>query len=288
MNIKKVSAIVLSFVFIFSLTSCKGNDGNLPSQTDGTTENAGVLITENISATESTFAVSSVTSAPDIKEEETEPGSTSENISDNPAEWSTEQIIEAYKNAAKKSAATAKSEQFITLRSISVNNGEHQGLFEFITPIMSKLLSNNSKESDGITGGYNNLTASDAHSARAYKSGNNIAVEMVMKNQTSGACDDPQGGSVGHAINAVGDLSVVTKQLKDLGLPLDIPQESTKIYYTDATVRVLINSNGEIVNGTWKYTVDINLNDYKAFGKAVDTTSVIMDNTITVNGGFSK
>ena len=153
---------------------------------------------------------------------------------------------------------------------------------------MSKLLANNSTEKDGITGGYKNLSVSDVASAKAYKVGNNIAIEMVMKDQISGAQEDALSGSVGHAITAVGDISVVTQQLTDLGLPLEISEKDTKIYYTKPVVKVLIDKNGEIINGTWSYTVEISLNNYKAFGKTVNTTSVIMDNTITVNGGFKK
>ena len=54
------------------------------------------------------------------------------------------------------------------------------------------------------------------------------------------------------------------------------------------TVKVVVDSDGKIINGTWKYTVEIRMDNYKAFGTAVATTSVIMDNVITVNDGFKK
>lgn len=151
---------------------------------------------------------------------------------------------------------------------------------------MSKLLANNSKETAGVTGGYNNLKASDIATAKAYKVGGNTAIEMVMHEQVTGPSDDALSGSVGHAITAVGDIGAVVKQLKDLGIPLELSEKDTKIYYTKPVVKVLINSDDEIIKGTWKYTVEIRMDNYKAFGKDVETTSVIMDNTITVNGGF--
>ena len=153
---------------------------------------------------------------------------------------------------------------------------------------MAKLLANNSEDKDGITGGHQNLTADDVASAKAYKSGNNVVIELTMKKQVSGAKEDALSGSVGHAITAVGDISEVTKQMEELGLPLEIGEKNTEIVYTNPTVKVVINDKGMIVNGTWKYTVSINLNNYKAFGKKVDTTSVVMDNILTVNGGFKK
>lgn len=291
MNIKKYLVIILSFLVAFSLTSCR-DDNEVNTPQESTSNNIVDEVSDVVSDTLPTITESSVVDSETSVSTESEKSSDSPDITintfDNPADWSIERIVDVYKNAAKKSNATAKSQQSIELKSISVNNGEYEGLFDFIMPIMSKLLANNSTEKDGITGGFNNLTASDVASAKAYKSGNNIAVEMVMKEQTSGARDDALSGSVGHAITAVGDINVVTKQLKDLGLPLEFSEKDTKIYYTNPVVKVLINGNGEIVNGTWSYTVDINLNNYKAFGKTVDTTSVVMDNIITVNGGFKK
>ena len=111
---------------------------------------------------------------------------------------------------------------------------------------------------------------------------------MTMKNQISGPKEDALSGSVGHAITAVGDIGSVTNQLKDLGLPLEISDDETKIIFTNPTVKVKIDSNGIIVNGTWQYTVEIRLDNYKVFGKDVETTSIVMLNTLTLNGGFKK
>lgn len=284
MKFKRAFSFVISFIMIISLAACKENDNQDVSSND---------LEQNISenyvsdiAVETTADISSVdiSDKSDLTEAEETIGS--ENEIENPSEWTKEQIIQVYKSAAKKSNSSVKSAQTINLKNISVNNGQYEGLFEFITPIMSKLLANNSTDKDGITGGYVNLNLDDIAQVKAYKIGNNIAIEMVMREQTSGANDDALSGSVGHAITAVGDIGEVVKQLTDLGLPLEISEKDTKIYYTNPVVKVLINSNGEIVSGTWRYTVEISLNNYKAFGKLVETTSVIMDNNITVNGGF--
>ncbi len=284
MNIKRFSAILLTLIIAFSFASCR--DGSNEAQTS--TAVAAKETTSEVSTTASESATSDEDLKASFWPEESEISSEAEStqISDDPAVWSVAQAVEAYKSAAEKSNAKAISNHSINLKSISVNNGQYEGLFEFITPIMSKLISNNSSDKNGITGGYKNLSEADVASAKAYKVGNNIAIEMVMKEQVSGARDDALSGSVGHAITAVGDISEVTKQLTDLGLPLELSDKDTKIYYTDPVVKVLINSNGEIVKGTWRYTVEIRLNNYKAFGKRVDTTSVIMDNTLSVNGGF--
>ena len=281
MNIKIITAVLSAFLIIFSLTACTDKAFDIDNQ-----EQTIDISTTEIRDLTSENTVSDTTESSGVSAEAAE--SETSLLDDDPENWSVEKIVDVYKSAAKKSDKSVKSQNNIELKSISVNNGEYEGLFEFITPIMSKLIKNNSELKDGITGGYNNLVASDVASAKAYKIENNTVIEMVMKKQISGASDDALSGSVGHAITAVGDISEVTNQLKDLGLPLELSEKDTKIYYTKPVVRVLINSNGEIIKGTWSYTVEIKLNNYKAFGKAVNTTSVVMDNTITVNGGFSE
>ncbi len=205
--------------------------------------------------------------------------------SDNPADWSTPEIVDYYKMAAQKSHAGTKSQHKIKIEKIKVNGKEFDG----ITNLMDKLLANNSEDKDGITGGYESLMAEDVKSARAYKTGNNTVIEMDMKDQVSGPAESDKSGSVGHAITVVGDISAVTKQITDLGFPLDINEKETKIYYTNATVKVVINENGKIVNGTWEYTVEISLQNYTVLKNThVDSTSILMKNTLTVNNGFKK
>lgn len=285
--LKKIICILLCAVMIFSFAACKDNtDTDTPADENTTLSDVSDETVDNTSADTQTTTTASPS---DIDgSQTTSTSATDTSVSDSPAEWTKAMIIEVYKKAATKSNPTAKSEQVITLTKISVNNGEHQGVMDFITPIMSKLLSNNSKETDGITGGYANLVESDVASAKAYKNGSALVIEMQMHKQTSGPNEDAKSGSVGHAITAVGDISVVTKQLKDLGVPLELNDNQTRIHYTNPTLKVVIDPNGNIVNGTWQYTVEIRMDNYKAFGKQVDTTSVIMKNVITVNGGFKK
>ena len=291
---KKLLSILMCIVMVFSFVACQKDstpDNDIPTdenttladEANGTTASpVDVSQTTTTVPSDTDASETSVTSATSATAESDTTAATT------PAEWTKAQIVDAYKKAAAKSNATAKSDQVITLTKISVNNGEHQNVMDFITPIMSKLLSNNSKETDGITGGFNNLTEADIASAKAYKNGSALVIEMQMNKQTAGINEDAKSGSVGHAITAVGDISVVTKQLKDLGIPLELNEKQTKIHYTNPTVKVVIGPDGKIVNGTWQYTVEIRMDNYTAFGKAVDTTSVIMKNVITVNGGFKK
>ncbi len=281
---RKFAAVVLCAVTVMMFSSCK-NENTLIDIPETTAEDFSADFSEAV--TEEIFSVSDNGTQEEttaVAESETVPAETVTAI--NPSEWSTAEIIDAYKKAASKSHGSVKSEQAITMKHFSINNGQYENVIDFVMPIMSKILANNSSEKDGITGGYQKLSEADVSSAKAYASGSNTVIELVMKNQTDGPYADAMSGSVGHAITAVGDISVVTDQINDLGIAIEISDKDTKINYTDATVKVLIDKDGNIVKGTWKYTVDITLNNYKVGKSTVETTSVVMDNVITVNDGF--
>ncbi len=293
---KRLSALALALVLALSLNACNKKEKIDTPQENTTTQ---PINTTNVSeeptkdtsdkseeiTTFSELDTSDITSVTQADASTTVPVAATTSRSDNPEKWSTQQIINAYKKAANKTHSSVKSQHSIKIENIKVNGDD---LPAFVQSIMKTLLKNNSSDKDGITGGYNNLVVSDVASAEAYKNGSALIIEMTMNKQTAGPNEDANSGSVGHAITAVGDISVVTKQLADLKLPLDLNEKETKIYYTNPTVKVVIGPDGKIVNGTWQYTVDIRLNNYKAFGQPVDSTSVVMLNTLTVNGGFKK
>lgn len=300
MNFKKYITVTLALLMVISLSACKGNDDASVTQESTTVSNSvvyetvadSVANTEVIVSDNTEQATQSITQSAETTLAYTEPstdvpteaqtvtGTTEKN--DDPADWSTKRIVEEYKKAAQKSNSTAKSNQRITIEKISVNDGEYENVMSFIKTIISKFLESNSTEKDGITGGFENLVAADVSSAKAYKSGNDTVIEMTMVEQTSGPKEDANSGSVGHAITAVGDISIVVKDLSDRGLPLELSEDETYIYYTNPTVKVTVNENGEIISGTWQYTVEISMNNFKAFGQNVNKASIIMLNTITV------
>lgn len=291
MCFKKYIALILTVVTVFSLSAC-GKEKNSDNPQENTTDNTIDInheLTDDIADNTTTSAVdgtdTSVTepSSVDTSENLSVPANAPTKNNNDPSKWSTEQIVEAYKTAAKKTHSSVKSQHRIEMKEVLVNGKE----IGFVVPIMSAFLKSNETDKDGITGGYTNLTAADVASAKAYKNGSATVIEMTMKKQTSGASEDANSGSVGHAVTGVGDIGAVAKQLEDK-LPLEINYNETKIYYTNPTVKVLIVPNGKIVNGTWQYTVDIRLNNYKAFGQPVDSTSIVMVNTLTLNGGFKK
>ena len=290
---KRILAVILSVVAILSLTSCKGNNDISATQESTTFLNSDIneTVADSVLNTETTVLVetseyvsqeSSDTLPSESAEALTDSEVTTTQVFDDPADWSKKRIVEEYKKAARKSNSTAKSTQSIAIKEMSVNDGEYESAMSFIKTIISKFLESNSTEKEGITGGFENLVPQDVKSAKAYKNGNGTVIEMLMVEQISGAKEDALSGSVGHAITAVGDIDEVVKDLADRGLPLELSEEDTKIYYTNPIVKVTINDNGEIISGSWSYTVEIIMNNFKAFGQTVEKASIVMENTITV------
>ena len=212
-------------------------------------------------------------------------------LSDNPSEWTKAQIVDYYKKAAGKTHNSVTSYQKMTMRKDSLNApGINGTLLNFAESVMSTALSNNSMDIKGITGGHWNLKVSDIKTAKAYKSGNNIIIEMTMVEQVDKGDGKMYEGTVGHAISVVGDIDSVIGQFSGLGMDAKIADNDCTLHYKNPVLKVTINSNGIVVNGTWSYVVYITLNnlEIKAMGLTVPVkqATAIVDFVVTLNGGF--
>ncbi len=208
-----------------------------------------------------------------------------------PSTWNVAQIVETYRHAANRTHNSVTSYQDMKLRDGSLNApGINGTLLSFAEGVMAKALSNNSMNIKGITGGHQNLVASDVQSARAYKSGNNIVIEMIMKEQVDKGNGQMYSGTVGHAISVVGDIDSVIGQFSGLGMEAQIADQDCTLHYKNPRLKVTLDSNGKIINGTWSYYVNITLNNLtiKAMGMTVPVkqATAIVDFVVTLNGGF--
>jgi flagellar basal body-associated protein FliL len=208
-----------------------------------------------------------------------------------PTKWTIAQIVETYKHAAGRTHNNVTSQQVMSLRDGSLQApGVNSTLLSLTEGVMKTALSNNSGDIKGITGGHQNLVVSDVQSARAYKNGSNIVIEMKMKEQVDKGNGNMYSGSVGHAISVVGDIDSVIGQFSSLGVETDLRDENCTLQYRNPVLKVAINSNGYIVNGTWSYYVDVTLRDLtvSGFGMTVpvQVATSIIDFVVTLNGGF--
>lgn len=207
-------------------------------------------------------------------------------LSDDPSKWSKEQIVNFYKQSAAKSHSSAESSQTMTMPKMVVNDGDGAlGFFiNLVTPVINTVLEKQATTYGGITGGYNNLVASDVSNAKAYKEGNYTVIEMTMVEQTDGLYGEPQDGTVGHAINVLGNVATAVAEFPDFNIAYE--DADIKIHYANPTVKVRINENGIIENGTWQYTAQIDIKHLQIESVMVDKAEAEIIYTIVVGGGF--
>ena len=273
---KKNLSVALAILLILTLTGCI----KTPADTD----------TDNIN--QNTTASTQPTTTSNADNTTNQAIQTPDNSVNSPTEapLSKAEIISTYINAAKKTTDSVVSVQNISLNSITINDGSGfaNSIINMVKPIISGVVSANSTEFSGITGGYENMAESDVKFAEIKTNGTTKSLKLTMNEQTDTVNTDINSGSVGHAISVIGDLSSVMGQLSDSGLPLEISDENISMTYKNAYVNVTIDENGNIINGTWCYTVTINLTNFTVAGSTVDKTSVEILNTITFNNGFAE
>ena len=271
---KKLLAVLTVFALLISFAACaKSPSPDVETTTSAQTDETVAATVEDI-----TESVADMTLT-DEPESETEAAA-------DPSQWTPDEIIEFYKNAASKSNPTAKSTQVMVLNQLIFNDGDGALAFfiKILEPAISSVVEKNALNFDGITGGFSNLTASDAKSIKAYKSGKYTVVEMTMKNQTDGIHANEYEGTVGHAITVLGDISRVLAEFPQF--KVDVENANIAVNYVNATVKVKINENGIIEKGTWKYTCDPEIANLKISGIMIDKADAEIDYIITVGGGF--
>lgn len=207
-------------------------------------------------------------------------------LSANPADWSTEEIVAVYKNAASKSHPVVESSQIMLMPKLVVNDGDGAlGAFlKMISPVIQTVLKNNATTYGGVTGGYTKMVPEDVQSAKAYREGDYIVIEMLMVEQVDGIYGDFQGGSVGHAINVLGNVATAVEQFPAFDIKFE--EADIKVHYTKPMVKVRINNSGIIEKGTWSYDSLIYIRHLDVNGIMIDKADAEIDYIITIGGGF--
>ena len=278
---KRFACLLISLTMLISFSSCKKND-NIPEEQ--TTIELVTEILSDKSEISNQYIPTEITTLQSIETTAVSEVTTAK-------QWTTAVIVDTYKKAATATHSSAILQQEISLTDISINNGEGgiNSVLKLVKPIISSVVSGNSTEITGITGGYTQLTESDLVKAEAYTKGTKTIIKLIPKDQTDIMLVNEHHGTVGHLISVVGDnISTVLGQMSDSGLPIEITKENISAVYVSPSVNVTINEDGIIENGTWRYSVTLTLSNFKVSGSTVNNASVTMDNIITLNGGFAE
>ena len=107
---------------------------------------------------------------------------------------------------------------------------------------------------------------------------------MRMVEQTDGLYGDPQEGTVGHAINVLGNVATAVEQFPQFDIKYK--EADIKIHYADPIVKVRINEKGMIEKGTWSYLSQIDIKHLAIGSVMVDKAYAEIEYVIVVGGGF--
>ncbi len=302
---KKVIALFLAMLMLISLASCKDDmspeetsDNEETTVSDSTvkdeieTEVITKVVTNDEGETEVVTEIveiesTNVETTKTTSTEKTDVTTTKKpnvQVSNDPSDWSKEQVVEFYKKACENSSHVT-SKQTMYMRKDSLKAAGGLGTFLGIAePIIRGVMKLNEIDVAGITGGHWDLRASDCKTAKAYKSGDYIVVEMTMKDQTDGVYGKTFEGTVGHGISVVNGVAEVAEQFSQFDIRYK--EADIKIHYTDAVLMVKINDKGVIEKGTWSYVCTPVVNDLYIEGLEVDDAGAVIDYAVTLNGGF--
>ena len=279
---EKIIPVILAIaIAVSALAVGKGFGADNQSETNNVNNNSQQAVQNNDSDT------STNTDSNQVQDPSTDVDLTPDkDLDDDPTKWSKEQIVQFYKQSAAKSHAGAESSQKMELTNMVVNNGSGAlgGFIALVKPVINTVVAKQELTFEGITGGYNNLVASDVASAKAYKEGNYTVIEMTMVEQTDGLYGDPQEGTVGHAISVLGNVATAVAEFPDFNIAYE--DADIKIHYANPTVKVRINEDGIIEKGTWKYDAQIDIKHLQIESVMVDTAEAEIIYTIVVGGGF--
>lgn len=286
---RRVIAVFIAVSILFSFAACGKNNEIIVTTTTFTpvkiteeakTEIISQVVLNNEGVTEVVTEVVEVTTA-----DEKEDISTTKKQSSDPSEWTKEEVIEYYKKACSRSTS-AKSTQSMVMRKGSLKAaGNLNALLSIAEGLIIEVLAVASKtQFDGITGGYQDLVATDCKTARAYKDGKFIVVEITLVDQTDGVYGKRKSGTVGHAIDVVDGVAEAVGKFP--GIDINYQDADIKINYTNAQLKVKINNKGMIEKGTWSYTVTPVVNNLYIEKIQVNGAGAIIDYAVTVGGGF--
>ncbi len=307
---KKIIAILLVLSMMFAFVACKEDKGDDPTETrqESTTEDKAVNsndvetesttdedVSDEESTTEEDTSVEESTTKDVVEEQKVTDkedkndkaeSTTKKAPSADPADWSKAEIVDFYKKAAVKSHPTATSSQKMILHKLVVNDGDGALAFflNMIKPVINTVIKNNTTTYNGLTGGFTKLQPSDVKSAKAYKEGNYTVIEMNMVEQTDGLYGDAQEGTVGHAINVLGNVATAVEQFPAFDIKFE--EADIKVHYANPTVKVKINDKGVIENGTWGYNSEIYIRNLKIDRIMIDKADAEIEYIIVTGGGF--
>ena len=276
---KRILALIMVLAMVFAFAACKGKDdgatttdpssagGEVIDNGDGSTVPADASAADSTDVSGDASEVSTDASGKPVEAPSQAAGSQggSQGGSTPAAAKTVAEIVADYVKARKATKPAPAGKQTMVLG----NNGKITGdgatgsLFKVASPIINKVLQNNSTTTDYVpASSHSDLKASDVKSAKAIVSADGKYTDYIIyvKDQTDGPNGDSHNG--GPVARGVGTLGSIDEALKQLGAEFKSGKENVKLTYTNAYIFARVdNSTGKIINGTYHYLVKISISE---------------------------
>lgn len=272
---KRILALIMVLAMVFAFAACKGKDDGAtttdPSSAGGEVidNGDGATVPADASAADSTDvsgdASTEPATTPDGKPVDTTKANGNQGGNTPAAAKTVAEIVADYVKARKATKPAPAGKQTMVLG----NNGKITGdgatgsLFKVASPIINKVLQNNSTTTDYVpASSHSDLKASDVKSAKAIVSADGKYTDYIIyvKDQTDGPNGDSHNG--GPVARGVGTLGSIDEALNQLGAEFKSGKENVKLTYTNAYIFARVdNSTGKIINGTYHYLVKISISE---------------------------
>ena len=275
---KRILALIMVLAMVFAFAACKGKDdgatttdpssagGEVIDNGDGSTVPADASAADSTDVSGDASEVSTDASGKPVEAPSQAGNQGGSQGGSTPAAAKTvAEIVADYVKARKATKPAPAGKQTMVLG----NNGKITGdgatgsLFKVASPIINKVLQNNSTTTDYVpASSHSDLKASDVKSAKAIVSADGKYTDYIIyvKDQTDGPNGDSHNG--GPVARGVGTLGSIDEALNQLGAEFKSGKENVKLTYTNAYIFARVdNSTGKIINGTYHYLVKINISE---------------------------
>lgn len=270
---KKLLAILLAFSMLFAFAACGGNDNDDTTTTTAEDIFAGLEDeSTEAPADESTEAPSEDTSA--VSEEDSTAASeaTSDTSDASAAESTTAasaglnstdaaEVVAYYAAAVKKTNKVTDTEKMALADEIT-GDGFIGAALSILQPIIESVLADQGGTKErGIPGsddGVARIKASDVSKAVASSKNGKTTIAIQLKDQVDGPDEDAK--TAGPVARGIGTLGSIDGALEALGATISSGRDTVKLTYKNSTIKVVVDEKtGKIVDGSWKYDIDLNI-----------------------------
>ncbi len=267
---KKFLAILLAFAMLFAFAACGGKDTD--ESTTTTTEDIFADLENEVTdapvVDDTTVAVVDDTTAPVVDDttvaaDETTAAATTKAASAGLNSTDAAEIVAYYTAAVAKTGRVTDTKKMALADEIT-GEGFIGTALSVLQPIIESVLDGQggTKERD-LPGSDENIArikASDVAKAVASSKDGKTTIAIQLKEQVDGP--EANGKTDGPVARGIGTLEGIDSALDALGATISSGRETVKLTYKNATIKVVVDEKtGKIVDGSWKYDIDVDVAD---------------------------